>query len=298
VKYATPTVTRDVELVLDAHARIGEGPVWDQRDELLVWVDIERGELHRLDPLTGHDDSVVFQGQLGAAVPRASGGYVLARGDGYYGYEPDRTPELIVPIESDDPKTRINDARCDSVGRIWGGTVEDDLSPGYCALYCVAADATATCVLTGVTVSNGLDWSPDGQTMYYVDSHAYAVQAFDFDVQTATIANGRRLVEYDRQPWVFPDGLTVDEDGFLWVAIFGAGAVHRYSPDGSLERIIEVPVSLVTSCGFGSADLEDLYITSATHVLEPGEAARQPKAGGIYRHRPGVRGRPQHAYAG
>ena len=97
---------------------------------------------------------------------------------------------------------------------------------------------------------------------------------------------------------MFPDGLTVDEEGFLWVAIFGAAAVHRYAPDGSLERIVEVPARLVTSCGFGGAELEDLYITSATHVLEPGEAERQPYAGGLFRHRPGVHGRPQHAFQG
>lgn len=298
MKAAAPTVSRDVELVLDAHARIGEGPVWDEREGLLVWVDIERGELHRLDPGSGTDERYTVDGELGAAVPRAGGGYVLAREDGYYSFTPGGVPELLAAIEAEDPATRINDARCDAAGRIWGGTLERELSPGRGAFYCVEIDGTVRRVLGGVTVSNGLDWSPDGLTLYYVDSHAYAVRAFDFDVETGAIANERRLVEFPHQPWVFPDGMTVDEEGFLWVAVFGAAAVHRYAPDGSLDRIVEIPARLVTSCGFGGPDLRDLYITSATHVLEPGETERQPYAGGLFRHRPGARGRPQHAFGG
>ena len=134
--------------------------------------------------------------------------------------------------------------------------------------------------------------------MYYIDSRAYAVQAFDFDAETGSITNRRRLIEFAPDPWVFPDGMTVDEDGFLWVALFGAAVVHRYSPAGALDRLVEIPARLVTSCGFGGRDLTDLFITTATHVLEPGEAARQPHAGGLFRHRPNVRGQPQHAFLG
>jgi sugar lactone lactonase YvrE len=292
------TATDEVELVLDARARIGEGPIWDDREGLLVWVDIERGELHRFDPANGHDECFAVGGQLGAVVPRAKGGYVIARENGYHAYRPGEEPHLLARVEADDPATRINDARCDPAGRIWGGTLEQNLAPGRGALYCLDTDATLRRVLDGVTVSNGLDWSPDGRTMYYVDSHAYAVQAFDFDIESGGLGRARRLVEYPPALWVFPDGMTVDADGFLWVAIFGAGVIHRYAPNGRLERVVRVPARLVTSCGFGSPGLDDLYITSATHVLEPGEAARQPHAGGVFRYRPGVRGRPQQAFAG
>jgi sugar lactone lactonase YvrE len=293
------TVTDAVELVLDARARIGEGPWWDARSAVLVWVDIERGELHLFDPRAGRDTCFTVGGKLGAAVPRAGGGYVLALDDGFYTYTPGGRKELVAPIEAGNPRTRLNDARCDPSGRIWGGSLdEDDLTPRCCGLYSVDNDAMVHRVLDGVTISNGLDWSPDGTTLYYVDSRAYAVQSFDFDVECGTIGNARRLVEYAPEPWVFPDGLTVDAEGFLWVAIFGAGVVHRYAPDGTLERIVEVPARLVTSCGFGGPDLDELYITSATHLLKPGEASRQPHAGGLFRHRPGVSGRPQHAFRG
>jgi sugar lactone lactonase YvrE len=216
------------------------------------------------------DTSFAVGGQLGAAVPRAGGGYVLALDDGFYTYTLGGRKELVAPIEAGNPRTRLNDARCDPAGRIWGGSVDEDLTARCCALYSVDHDAMVHRVLDGVTISNGLDWSPDGTTLYYVDSHAYAVQSFEFDVERGTIGNARRLVEYAPEPWVFPDGLTVDAEGFLWV----------------------------TSCGFGGPDLDELYITSATHVLEPGEASRQPHAGGLFRHRPGVSGRPQHAFRG
>jgi sugar lactone lactonase YvrE len=292
------TVTNEVELVLDAGARIGEGPIWDDREGVLVWVDIERGELHRLEPTSCTDTVFVVGSQVGAAALRGPGGYVLALENGFAVYEPGREPELLAEVEADDPSTRLNDARCDAAGRVWAGTLEQDLAPGRGSLYCLDIDASVRRVLPGVTVSNGLDWSPDGCTMYYVDSHAYAVQAFEFDSPTGTLGGGRRLVEYPSKPWVFPDGMTVDEEGCLWVAIFGGGAVHRYTPQGSLERIVEVPARLVTSCGFGGARLDELYITSATHMLEPGEAERQPHAGALFRHRPGVRGRSQHRFQG
>lgn len=291
-------VTDAVELVLDARARIGEGPWWDARSAVLVWVDIERGELHLFDPRGGGDTSFAVGAQLGAAVPREGGGYVLALDDGFYAYTPGGEKELLAPIEADNPRTRLNDARCDAAGRIWGGTLEEDLTARASALYAVEHDSTVHRVLDRVTISNGLDWSPDGTILYYVDSRAYAVQSFEFDVERGTIGDARRLVDYTPEPWVFPDGLTVDAEGYIWVAIFGAGAVHRYAPDGSLERVIEVPARLVTSCGFGGPDLDELYITSATHLLEPGEASRQPHAGGLFRYRPAVRGRPQHAFRG
>jgi sugar lactone lactonase YvrE len=291
-------ISNAVELVLDAKARIGECPLWDTREGLLVWVDIERGEFHRLDPATGRDEAFAVGAQVGAAVPRRSGGYVLALENGFASYEPGGQPALLAAVEPDDPDTRLNDARCDAAGRLWGGTLERDLAPGRGSLYCLEPDGTLRTVLTGVTASNGLDWSPDWRTLYYVDSHAYSVQEFEFDVVAGGLGPSRSLVRWANKPWVFPDGITVDGEGFLWVAVFGTGRVHRYSPEGRLDRIVEVPARLVTSCGFGGSGLDVLYITSATHVLEPGEAERQPYAGAIFSHQPGVRGRPQHAIAG
>jgi len=272
--------------------------VWDESCARLVWVDIERCEVHLFDPATGCDELYRLGEQVGAAVPRRGGGYVLACESGFYAYRLGEAPELLAAVGDNEPGIRINDARCDPAGRVWGGTLAADLAPHRGSLYRLDASGRIVKMLEGVTVSNGLDWSPDGETFYYVDSHAYAIQAFDFDMDAGTISRGRPLVEFPRAPWQFPDGLTVDADGFIWVALFGTGRIHRYDPGGTLERVVEVPARLVTSCGFGGGNYEDLYITSATHVLRPDEHGQLTHAGGLFRHRPGVRGRPQDAFAG
>jgi len=290
--------TAEAALVLDARAELGEGPVWDERGGLLLWVDISRHELHRFDPASSVDETIDVGQHLGAVAVRAAGGYVLALERGFGVLEaPDAGVELVAEVLPGGSGTRFNDGACDSAGRFWAGTYADDEAEGAGALYCLEPDRSVRRLLDSVTISNGIDWSLDGRTMYYVDSSTQRVDAFDFDAESGSIANRRALIEIPREGGL-PDGLTVDAEGFLWVALWGGSAVHRYRPDGSLERIVRLPVSLVTSCCFGGADLEDLYITSAAYELTPEQLAAEPQAGGLFRHRPGVRGRRPNPYRG
>ena len=152
-------------------------------------------------------------------------------------------------------------------------------------------------MLTGLTVSNGLGWSPDGATMYFIDSPTQRVDVFEFDVETGDVANRRPMLDFPKG-FGLPDGMTVDEEGFLWVAFWSGSAVRRIHPDGRVVAVVELPVSQVTSCAFGGDDLSDLYVTSARDSLSDAQLREQPQAGGVFRLRPGVRGLPQHPFAG
>jgi sugar lactone lactonase YvrE len=282
-----------VELVLDARAELGEGPVWESRSARLIWVDILRGRVHRFDPATGGDEMRDVGEPVGAAVPAADGSLILATMSGFARLDFDTgrvTP--IAPVEADRSETRMNDGACDPAGRFWAGTMAFDFHarPGAGALYRLDPDGRVTTMLRDVTLSNGIDWSPDGRLMYYVDSGTQSVDVFDFDVERGTVSNRRPLVRIARETGV-PDGLTVDVDGCLWLAVWRGAAVHRYSPDGALDRCIRMPVTQPTKCWFGGQDLTDLYVTSAGIELSADEKARQPLAGGLFRVRPGVRGK-------
>jgi sugar lactone lactonase YvrE len=286
------------ELVHDARALLGEGPVWDERTARLHWVDILAGLVHRYAPSDG-SDLVLDVGQPVSAVGLgARGGLVLALRDGF-GVVPAGAAqvETIVPVEQDITGNRMNDGGCDPSGRFWAGTMatrwEDE--PGAGALYVLEGTAcgvpAARAVLSPVTCSNGIGWSPDGQIMYYTDSALGRVDAFDFDAAGGLLTGRRPFVTISAREGV-PDGLEVDADGAVWVALFGAGRLRRYLPSGQADAEVEVPVSLVTSAAFGGDDLRDLYITTARHRLVPGDAARQPQAGSLFRCRPGPAGKP------
>ena len=288
------------ELADDARALLGEGPVWDDRTGRLHWVDILAGLVHRYAP-SDESDLVLDAGQPVSAVGLgAGGGLVLALRDGF-GVVPagaDRI-EMIVPVEQNIVGNRMNDGGCDPAGRFWAGTMavrwEDE--PGAGTLYVLEdpgrGGPAARAVLGPVTCSNGIDWSPDGQIMYYTDSALRRVDAFDFDTASGALA-GRRPFVTIPEPDGLPDGLAVDADGGVWVALFGGGRLRRYLPSGRADAEIEVPASLVTSAAFGGHDLRDLYITTARHKLTPAEAARQTHAGSVFRCKPGPAGLPAH----
>jgi sugar lactone lactonase YvrE len=283
------SVSHELELLVDARAEVGEGPVWDDARERLLWVDILAGRLHTCDPVTG-DDSWRDVGQpLGAVGLRARGGLVLALRDGFALLEPSGELRLVAEVEADVPANRMNDGACDRAGRFWAGTMAFDPVPGAGSLYRLDPDLTVTKVLGDVTISNGVGWSPDDRTMYYVDSPTQSIDAFDYDAATGVIENRRALVAVPEELG-FADGLTVDAEGFLWVAVFGGGRLHRYAPDGSLERTVRLPVEQPTKPAFGGPGLAELYVTSAWHGLSDAERERQPSAGGVLRLRPGVSG--------
>jgi sugar lactone lactonase YvrE len=288
----------ELDVVLDTHASVAEGPTWDERTSTLVWVDIMNNSVHVYDPATGQDRAVDVGQPVGAAALRESGGLVLALRDGFGLLDADfEHLQVVAPVEADVPTNRLNDGKCDAAGRFWAGSMAFDVTPGVAGLYRLDPDYQVTRVLTGVTLSNGLDWTSDNSRMYYIDSPSQGVDTFEFDLERGALGARRRLISIPPALGM-PDGMTVDTEGGLWVALHGGGAVHRYTPDGQLDRVIRVPVGQVTCCAFGGPDLGDLYITSMTYGL-PAEALReQPLAGAVFRCRPGARGRPAHRFGG
>ncbi len=288
----------EVELALEAGAELGEAPCWDAGAQLLLWVDITAGIVHRFDPAHGGDETFDIGKPVGAAVPTESGQIALAVSDGFAILDV-RTGrvEPIADVDRDVSGTMMNDGKCDPAGRFWAGTRDVEGREPIGSIHRLDADHRVTRVLSGVTLSNGLDWSPDRRTMYYIDSTTHGIDAFDFEISTGALSGRRRLVELPRE-WGLPDGMTVDEEGCLWVAFWGASSLRRFESDGEVVTVIDLPVSRVTSCAFGGDDLDDLYVTSACCGLSPQELREQPHAGGLFRLRPGVRGLPSHPFAG
>ena len=285
------------ELLVRHDACIGEGPVWDPRIGRLLWVDIANRMVFMTDPADGSTSQRRLPLAVGVVLPRAPGGYVAALEDGFYALPDQGEPELIVALEADDPRTRFNDGEIDPQGRFWAGTMGWHAEPELGSLYRLDPDGTAHRMLSGVTISNGLGWSPDGSIMYYVDTATLRIDQFDFDAVSGSIANRRVFVTIS-EGGGRPDGLTVDRDGAVWVATWPGYGVHRYLPDGSLDAVIPLPVSNVSSCELGGADLRDLYITTAWELLSEEEHAAQPLAGSLFRSRVEVPGRARRPFAG
>ncbi len=278
-------------------AFVGEGPVWDPRVGRLVWVDIPNNLVFSTDPADGATTRRELDRSVGVVLPRACGGYVAALQDGFYALSGDGPPELIAPVEANDPRTRLNDGEIDPQGRFWAGTMGWHAEEGAGALYRLDADGSVRQMITDVTISNGLGWSPDGTTMYYVDTPTLRIDRFDFDPVSGDIANRREFVTI-REGGGRPDGLTVDSDGAVWVATWPGYAVHRYLPDSSLEAIIPLPVSNVSSIELGGPDLRDAFITTAWELLSEEEHAAQPLAGSLFHTRVDVPGRARMPFAG
>jgi sugar lactone lactonase YvrE len=284
-----------VDVVLAARARLGEGPLWDPRAAVLRWVDIKRGEVHRFDPVSGEDTAFEVGEQVGTVAVRRSGGLVLATETAIVTCAEDGSDlERLHEVTTNPPGGRSNDGKADPWGRFWVGTMLDG-TDGAGAFYRLDPDGDLYTMLTGVSVSNGLGWSPDGRTMYYVDTQTGGVDRFDHDPATGEITNRRRLVDVDRG---WPDGLTVDAEGNLWVALWDGWALRRYTPDGRLTETVELPAQRVTSCAFGGADLSTLYVTTATAGLSEDDLARQPQAGSLFALDPGVAGLAAGEWAG
>ncbi|MFG3656931.1 SMP-30/gluconolactonase/LRE family protein [Streptomyces sp. NPDC047706] len=246
------------EVAVRAEAVLGEGPTWDTHAGRLIWIDILGCRLHTYDPATGRRTTRTTHQHIGAAKPRAGGGMVLSLRDGVGLLDPDGTFRRLHhdPV----PGRRANDAAVAPDGALWAGTMRYDEAPGGGTLSRVAPDGSVEVVLDDVAVSNGTGWSPDGRLMYYVDSPTRRVDVFDH--ADGRVGRRRTLVEIE-QGAGYPDGLTVDADGCVWVALWDGGAIRRYTPAGELDRVLRLPVPRPTACAFGGADLTDLYITTA-----------------------------------
>ena len=282
-----------VDVVLAAEALLAEGPVWDARSSCLRWVDIYRGRVHRFDPASGADTFFEVGEDVGTVAVRAAGGLVIATTTGLYTcLEDGGRKTLLHAVDTDPPGGRFNDGKADPWGRFWAGTMLDD-PHGACALYRMDPDRSLHTMVTGVSCSNGLGWSPDGSFMYYIDTPAGGVDAFDHDVSSGDLSGRRRIVDIDRGQ---PDGMTIDADGCLWVALWDGWGLRRYAPDGRLLTTVEVPAQRVTSCAFGGPALSTLYVTTARTGLA--DFTDQPHAGSLFALEPGVVGLAPGEWAG
>jgi sugar lactone lactonase YvrE len=283
--------------VLDARANVGESPTWDVTRNALVWVDIYRGLVHVFDPSSGVDRATNVGQCVGAVAPTDDGHLILALEDGFAVFDPD-TVELrrVAEIHESMPDALMNDGKCDPQGRFLAGSTTRRETPGAGTLYRIGANYGVEVVLREVTLSNGLDWSPDGRTMYYIDSALQRIDVLLYG-ERGEVGSRRTLVEIPKAAGM-PDGLTVDADGYVWVALWGGSALRRYSPDGVLERELRLPVSQVTSCAFGGPDWADLFITTASWDLDASQRRKEPHAGAIFAARPGVLGQPTRRFQG
>jgi sugar lactone lactonase YvrE len=287
-----------VEVFAGLHAEVGEAPHWDEQTNTLLFVDLTAGMVFRYDKSGVKLGSFSVGQEVGAVVPRRSGGLVLAVRDGIATVsDGGEAFELTAPVERDIPGNRMNDAKCDPAGRLFAGTTAFDFSPHSAALYRVEPDWSFGQVAGDVTQSNGIAWSPDGSQMYFIDSATQGVDVFDFDVGTGSAGNRRRLLTVEPAHGV-PDGMTTDNRGNLWVACFGGAAVRCFSPAGVQLDQIPFPVTQVTSCTFGGSDLADLYVTSAAYRLSTDQLKREPHAGATFVCRPGAVGLPASPFAG
>ena len=272
-----------VELLVDAHAQVGEGPLWDEERQVLYWVDILSSLLYIYDPATGENRALDVGQHVGTVVTRASGGLMLAVREGFASFDLE-TQELtlIANPEAHITGNRFNDGKCDPAGRFWAGTMAYESPSNQGSLYRLDTDLSVHKIFGDVAISNGIIWSLDRTTMYYIDTLRKNVRAFDYADDTGDISNERVIINVPEEIGM-PDGMAIDSEGMLWVAHYGGSCVSRWNPNtAQLLLRIDLPVTQVTACAFGGPDLDILFITSAAQELDAAELDRQPLAGGLF----------------
>jgi sugar lactone lactonase YvrE len=285
-------------VVIDARAELGEGPCWDAATCTLYWVDLSAGKLHRYDTSSCTDQIYDIGQPLGAVAVRKGGGLVLALRHGFHLFDTS-TGELtlIVDPEADLDDNRFNDGKCDPAGRFWAGTMSLTGKKHAGTLYRLDPDHSVHPMLSGLSISNGLGWSPDHTVMYVIDSEERHVLAFDYDIHTGNIANPRTIIVF-REDDGLPDGMAVDSLGMLWIAHWGGFQVSRWNPNtGERLTSIPVPAKYVTSCTFGGPEERHLYITTARAGMTDADLQQYPLAGSVFRIETDVRGMPTYFYA-
>ena len=283
-----------------AHKSIlGESPVWNAAERALYWVDILGPSIQRYDPASGEARVWDMAEEIGSMAFRAGGGVVAALRSGFHFVDLESgAAERVADPEPDKPDNRFNDGKCDRAGRYWCGTMAMDMSAGVGALYRLDADLSCHKMVDGITVPNGLAWSPDDRVMYFADTRAQTVWAYDFDIATGAIANRRVFISTEGVAARI-DGATVDRDGNYWCAHIDDWSIACYDPNGALARTVRLPVQHPTMCAFGDNNLDVLYVTSLTTRLKPGEEKDQPLAGALFAiHGLGAVGLPEPCFAG
>jgi sugar lactone lactonase YvrE len=277
---------------------LGEGPHWDSATQTLLWVDIFLGKVHRLDPQSGDQHAITVGPPVTFAIPTSGGGIIVGRNHTVELIRPEEQligPEergrVLTAVEADLDDTRLNDGKCDAAGRLVFGTMSLTRQPGAGALYRLDGSGAAECLVTGVTLSNGLGWDQTGHRFYHVDSVTQQIDLFDYEPATGALTDRRPFVRIEPEIGL-PDGLAVDAEGGVWIVLFGGGAVRRYSPDGQLSEVVPLPVSCPTSLTFGGAELRTAYVTSSRHRLSEAQKLDEPLAGAVFTFDSGVAGCP------
>lgn len=280
-----------VELVIDSKSELGEGAIWNTRTGELLWINITGKILNFYNPKT-ENNKEMFTGQIiGTVVATETGKVLVALQNGIYNFNPDTgTKKLIIDPEENLPNNRFNDGKCDPAGRFWVGTMSTQNEKKAGALYRLDADSSIHKMIEDVSISNGIVWSLDKTKMYYIDTPTQKVVVYDYNNESGNISNVKVAIEISNDLGS-PDGMTIDEEGNLWIALWGGSAVGCWNPEsGELLRTIEIPAKNVTSCAFGDDDLGTLYITSACIATTDEDLRKYPNAGGVFRIRPGVKG--------
>ena len=289
----------EIECLWEAQATLGEGPLWSARESALYWVEIKAPALHRLRPSDGDRTSWKMPERIGWVIERASGEGLVAgfKDSGFVFLTPGTmAPQVIGQPEPDYPDNRFNDAKADASGRIWAGTMDDNERECSGALYRLDPDLDWHRVDKGYCVTNGPALSPGDRTLYHTDTFESTIYAFDLSPD-GKLSNKRVFVTIPEGDG-YPDGMTCDAEGGLWLAHWGGWRITRFLPDGSVDRVIEIPITQITNCTFGGADLDRLFITSARIGLREEELEEQPLAGSLFALDPGVKGLPAGLFGG
>ena len=285
------------EILIDAHAVLAEGPCWDPQRRVLYWTDGLGSKIHRYHRDTGENETMELDQYVGCVVPRKEGGLIAAMQHGIYCIDDQLSAiELINDIERDIENNRLNDGKCDSRGRLWFGSMsmtanqEDREFEVTGSFYCLDRNLQVHKQFGGVGISNGIAWNRDESVMYYIDTVTGQVAEFPFDPDIGITGPRKTAVEIPKEEGL-PDGMTIDEEGMLWVAHFFGGCVTRWDPrTGRRLAKISLPATNVTCCAFGGSDLDELYMTTARIELTPDQLKQEPHAGAVFVTRPGVRG--------
>lgn len=274
---------KECRLILDEFMELGECPLWDDREQMLYWVDTDYKRVYSFDPESRKKQVFQLDQKTGSIAKENSGSMICALEDGIYRLNLHNGEKEFICNPAKDREDNIyNDGKCDRNGRFWVGTMNIYEKAECGGLYCFRADCGYEEKLGRVTISNGLAWSGDSRTMYYIDSSTYRIAAFDYDIESETISNKRTVIAFTKEQGM-PDGMTIDTDGNLWVAMWGGWSILCCNPyTGEIIDRINIPVSNVTSCTFGGRDMSTLYITTARAELSEKEKKEQPLAGGIF----------------
>ncbi|HJV82703.1 SMP-30/gluconolactonase/LRE family protein [Noviherbaspirillum sp.] len=286
------------ECVWNAHAELGEGPLWSVREQALYWVDILSHRLHRYSTKEGQR-TWQFDQEISAVAERTEqDGLIITQRHRFATFNPNT--EALTPlldIEAELPANRFNDGKCDRLGRFWAGTMDFAARQPTGSLYCLTPDLICVRMDSGYIVTNGPAWAADGRTLYHNDSVNGRVFAFDCDPESGGLSNKRLFLQFGREDGS-PDGMTTDAEGGLWIAHWGAGKLTCHDPAGKVLRTIELPCSQVSSCAFGGPELKTLYITTAATGLSPQQREREPLAGGLFALDMDVTGVPANLFRG